>query len=96
MSYQNSPQGKDPELWLQARKRVEFKRHLSTYFVVNAMLWLIWAFTGSHVYHSGFPWPLWPSLGWGIGLAFHYIGTYIQSDSVEKEYEKLSQNKNKS
>ena len=46
---------------------------------------------------SGYPWPIWSSLGWGIGLAFHFAGAYVfpKANSVEKEYEKLT-NKNNS
>ena len=38
--------------------------HLITYLAVIAgLLWLIWALTG-----AGYPWPIWPMLGWGVGL----------------------------
>jgi hypothetical protein len=32
-------------------------------------------------------------LGWGIGIAFHYMGAYVtpKNNSVHKEYEKLQQ-----
>ena len=39
---------------------------LRTYLVVIALLWLIWLVTG-----AGYPWPIWPMLGWGIGVAGH-------------------------
>lgn len=85
------PAGRDPQRWQAARKRVAFKRHLLTYLVVNAFLWLIWAFTGAERYGAGLPWPVWPTLGWGIGLAFNYIGVYHNDEqsAVEREYEKL-------
>jgi uncharacterized protein DUF1707/2TM domain-containing protein len=37
-----------------------------TYLAVMALLWLIWLVTG-----AGYPWPIWPMLGWGIGVAGH-------------------------
>lgn len=79
---------KDKELWKIAKKRVGFKRHLATYLIVNATLWLLWLFTDSK---SDFPWPIWPMFGWGIGLAFSYRDAYVHpsSNAVEKEYEKL-------
>lgn len=82
---------KDKQLWEIAQKRASFKRHLMTYLVVNAFLWAVWAMTGSHRYNGGMPWPLWSTLGWGIGLAFHYFGAYVYpgDSSVEREYEKL-------
>ena len=42
---QNIPQDKDPQLWEIAKKRVEFKSHLTTYIIVNAFFWAIWYFT---------------------------------------------------
>jgi Domain of unknown function (DUF1707)/2TM domain len=37
-----------------------------TYLAVMALLWLIWLVTG-----AGYPWPVWPMLGWGIGVVGH-------------------------
>lgn len=94
--YKTAPQGKDPELWEQAQKRVAFKRHLATYIIVNLFLWILWFLTDRDYDRSYFPWPIWPTVGWGIGLAFNYIGVYVmpKSDSVEREYEKLSKKQN--
>jgi len=96
--YQSAPAGKDPELWEIAQKRASFKKHLLTYIIVNGFLWALWFFSNDdHDYsdqmfdHYNFPWPIWSTLGWGIGLAFHYAGAYIfpKTNSVEKEYQKL-------
>jgi hypothetical protein len=102
------PEGKDPVLWAIAQKRASFKKHLITYLIVNAFLWALWYFTSGHHYFNegdvnflrwnhAFPWPIWTSLGWGIGLAFHFAGAYIfpQSSAVENEYEKLNRQKNR-
>jgi hypothetical protein len=97
MTYEQPPQGKDPRLWDIAKKRASFKTHLTTYLVVNAFFWALWYLTGGRTYgNDGVPWPVWPALGWGIGLAFHYFGAYVNNEheSIEKEYNKL-QNKNK-
>ena len=52
----------------QAIVRVKAKRqrrtHVVFYVVVNAFLVLLWAVSG-----AGYFWPIWPILGWGIGLA---------------------------
>ena len=90
--YQQPPEGKDPELWEIAKKRAGFKSHLTAYIIVNIFLWAMWYFSGQRIYNgSDFPWPLWTTLGWGIGLAFHFAGTYIfpKANSVEREYQKL-------
>ena len=76
----------DTQLHELARKRVEFKRHLLVYLVINGTLWLIWYLTGSH-----YPWPVWPMAGWGVGLIFHYLFEYQSSGllSEEGEYKRL-------
>lgn len=51
-----------------ARVRIDpgLARRLAPYVLVNLALIAIWAATG-----GGYFWPLWPLLGWGIGLASH-------------------------
>lgn len=97
MSYQQpAPPDKDPQLWEIAQRRASFKSHFAYYLVINGFLWAIWTFAGGRSEHyGGLPWPIWPTLGWGIGLLFHFMGAYVypQSNSVEREYEKLSRNK---
>jgi hypothetical protein len=104
--HQPAPEGKDPGLWEIAQKRAAFKNHLITYIIINAFLWGIWFFTGNN--HRDFdimgiwddrhyPWPIWTTLGWGIGIAFHFASAYIfpRSNSVESEYQKLKNRQNK-
>ncbi|HUS00399.1 MAG TPA: 2TM domain-containing protein [Chitinophagaceae bacterium] len=88
--------GKDPELWEIAQKRVSFRSHLTVYIIMNLFFWLLWLFSGQE-YNEGFnlPWPVWPMVGWGIGVFFHYMGAYVypKNNSVEREYQKLKTNK---
>jgi class 3 adenylate cyclase len=42
------------------------RTHLAIYVVVNVMLVGIWAASG-----GGYFWPIWPILGWGIGVGCH-------------------------
>ncbi|MCU0433935.1 MAG: 2TM domain-containing protein [Bacteroidia bacterium] len=92
MSNTTSPleQQREKELWKKAKRRVGFRRHLIIYLLVNTFLWCVWFFTGRE-HSEGFPWPVFPMLGWGIGLAFDFFGAYINngSDAIEREYEKL-------
>jgi hypothetical protein len=96
MSYQTVPEGKDPNLWQLAQRRASFKRHLATYLVINSFLWVLWYLTRSmYDYNYEFttlPWPVWTMVGWGIGLAFHYMNAYVSTgrDTVEREYDKLN------
>jgi hypothetical protein len=76
----------DNQLHELARKRVEFKRHLLSYFVTNAAFWLIWYFTG-----QGYIWPIWLTATWGMGLVFHYLFNYHSSGlfSEDEEFHRL-------
>jgi hypothetical protein len=93
MSYQPAPQDKDPQLWHLAHRRASFKYHLGIYIVMNSFFWVVWYFTSEATTRNGWPWPVWPTIGWGIGLLFHYLGAYVypKSNAIEKEYEKLKQ-----
>ena len=89
---------RDPYLWRQAKARVGFQMHLRTYLIVNAGLWLIWfviSLMTSNEHWNGFrhPWPIWATLGWGIGMISHYFSVYhrgSEKSMIEREYEKLS------
>ncbi len=72
------------------KKRRDFRTHVAVYLLVNAFLWGIWAFTG-----VGFPWPIFVTGGWGIGLAMDAYATYWDMPPTEQEVnaevEKLKQ-----
>lgn len=59
----------------RARRRVQelkgFYLHAAIYLVVNIGLIFVYAFSGA----SGF-WPIWPILGWGVGLLAHALATF--------------------
>ena len=46
--------------------RPDLRRHAVAFVAVNLLLIAIWALTG-----AGYFWPIWPLLGWGLGLASH-------------------------
>ena len=88
---------RDKTLWKIAKKRVAFKRHASSYLVVNAFLWALWYFNSTYQSHySGLPWPAWVTLGWGTALAFSYYDAYHAGHdaAAAREYEKLTRKKN--
>ncbi len=87
---------KEKQLWHIAKKRVKFKRHLAIYIVINTMLWLMWAFTKNHEEDSWIPWPVFSTIGWGVGVVFSFLGAYVFSkhDAVEREFEKLKAKSN--
>jgi len=84
----------DQRLWRIAKKRADFKRHLITYVIMNVFFWAIWWFTNGHngIGNWAAVWPVWPMLGWGLGIAFQYFEAYGHTDketAVQQEYEKL-------
>lgn len=82
---------KDGYLWELAQKRTGFKWSLMAYIFVNAFLVNTWFFTSGS--YNNF-WPIWPIMGWGIGLLFQYLHAYHSNNifSAEHEYEKLKNN----
>jgi hypothetical protein len=54
-----APQRPRPPRRAPSRRRPE----LAAFLAVNLMLIVIWAATG-----AGYFWPIWPILGWGLGL----------------------------
>jgi hypothetical protein len=47
-------------------ERRELAEHVRSYLAVMALLVAIWALTGADYF-----WPVWPALGWGIGVLSH-------------------------
>jgi hypothetical protein len=45
------------------------RSHMRTFLLVNGLLVSIWLVSG-----AGYFWPMWPFLGWGVGLAAHALG----------------------
>jgi adenylate cyclase len=74
-----------------ALKRIRAKRafgvHATVYVAVNLLLAAVWALTGRRYF-----WPIWPILGWGVGLLAHYWTVFllrpISEDEIRREMEK--------
>jgi len=65
----------------------EFWQHVAIYVLVNSLLVVVWAVTSEGTYF----WPMWPLLGWGIGLAMHAWETFrrpISEEAIRKEMDK--------
>jgi hypothetical protein len=83
------------ELRKEARERAEMKFsfyiNVVLYIIINTMLFFIWYSNG-----MGFPWVIFPLVGWGIGVVAHYITAFVSPGKkyldgmAEKEYEKLT------
>jgi hypothetical protein len=70
------------------KKKRDFRSHLVTYVLVNALLVVIWAVTS-----GGFFWPIFPIVGWGIGVAFNAWDAHgrrpISEEQIRREQERL-------
>jgi DUF1707 SHOCT-like domain/2TM domain len=47
-------------------RQSEFRGHLRAFIAVQLLLVAIWAVAG-----AGYFWPIWPFMGWGIGVMVH-------------------------
>lgn len=86
----------DDELVKMAKARIGFKMHAAAYVVVNLLFVAIWWVTSGgqtptfNDRDSSYYWPIWPMLGWGVGLAMHGFATYgAGKDWEAREVEKL-------
>ena len=72
----------------QLKKRRDFRGHVLIYVLVNAFLVAIWAMTDPH----GFFWPVFPIVGWGIGVVMNAWDVYwrpeITEDDIQHEMER--------
>jgi hypothetical protein len=63
------------------KKRRDFGQHLVVYVLVNGFIVAIWAITGLHTFF----WPVFPILGWGIGLVLNAWDVYRPEGFTEAE-----------
>jgi 2TM domain len=91
------------------KERQGFFIHLTAYVLTNLMLWGLWALLTpvsvvtstpggivSQTGGAGFPWPLFVSVGWGIGLVGHLLNYYNKygggaerrEEAIEREIER--------
>ena len=84
----------EEQIYEEAKKRVEAKRgfytHLAVYVCVNILLIIIWAVPAG----GGFPWFIFPLVGWGIGIIAHFLNVIVfpgktGGAAIEKEAERI-------
>jgi uncharacterized membrane protein len=72
------------------KQKRDFKTHLLIYVTVNTFLVVIWAVTG-----ADFFWPIFPILGWGIGVVANAWDVYgrkpISEEEIRREADRLRQ-----
>jgi hypothetical protein len=71
------------------RKKQDFRGHLLVYTLVNLVVWTIYVLTSPH----DFPWPLFVTAGWGIGVVMNAWEVYgrrpITEAQIQREIEDL-------
>lgn len=71
-----------------ARRRVRMLRgwyvHALVYACVISGLWAVYAFSG---HTPRFPWPLPPTLGWGLGLTIHGLVVWLGTSLKGRQWE---------
>lgn len=72
------------------QKRRDFFAHLTVFVLVNGALMAIWALVSS----DSLFWPMFPMLGWGIGLVMHAWDVFVAPDiteaDVDREVERMT------
>ena len=73
----------------QLKKRHDFATHLLVYILVNSFIVVIWATTNS----GGFFWPVFPIVGWGIGLVMNAWDVWhpaeFDEDQIHREMSRI-------
>jgi hypothetical protein len=69
------------------KKRRDFKTHAFIYFTINALVWAIWAVIGLSS-DAWFPWPVFITAGWGIGVAANAWDVYVRGPITEAELQR--------
>ena len=71
------------------KKRRDFYGHVLVYLLVNSFLVVIWWMTSP----DGFFWPIFPMVGWGIGVVMNawdvYFAQDIDEERIEREIEHM-------
>jgi hypothetical protein len=71
------------------KKRRDFHGHVLIYLLVNAFLVVIWAVVSP----GSFFWPIFPMVGWGIGVVMNawdvYFAEEIGEEDIHREMERL-------
>ena len=74
------------------KKKRDFHAHLLVYALVNAFLVVIWAMTG-----AAFFWPIFPIVGWGIGVVMNAWDVYRSDEPdearIRREMESLKRHR---
>ena len=76
----------DPEMRKRALERIEarqaWRQHFTVYALIMTLLTVIWLVTGGI---GTYFWPVWPMMGWVVGVAIHGASLVLDKEPTEKE-----------
>jgi hypothetical protein len=76
----------------RVKKKRDFRRHLFVYLVLNIVFWACWLIEGA-VNQLDFPWPIFPTVIWGVFVLGHASDLYwrnpLREELVQREIERL-------
>ncbi|MFT3935119.1 MAG: 2TM domain-containing protein [Chitinophagaceae bacterium] len=49
-----------------------FNIHLLVFLLTIPAIWIIWWLAG-----TSYPWPIWNTGAWTLGILFHYLGAFV-------------------
>lgn len=52
--------------------KLGFKIHFLVFLLVSPIIFIIWYLTD-----TTYPWPLWSTSAWAVGILFHYLGVFV-------------------
>ena len=64
----------------QLQRWRDFQAHVAAYLVVNTGFVVIWA-----VKRRGFFWPVYPLVGWGLGLSFQHFSAVLRGQITDED-----------
>ena len=67
----------------QLQRWRDFTSHLIAYLVINAAFVVIWAAGG-----RGFFWPVFPLVGWAVGLSFQHFNVVLRGQITDADVRK--------
>lgn len=89
----STPDGLREQALNRLKKRRDLKTHALVYVLVNTVVWGTWAVIAMSS-HSWWPWPIFMTFFWGIGLAMNawdaYLRRPITEDELQREIERLA------
>lgn len=66
------------------RKRRDLRAHAVVYGLVNLAVWAVWLVIAANT-HGWWPWPIFLTVFWGIGLAMNAWDVYFRKPITEQE-----------